>query len=166
MVLASQKFRDIEYLVPRAFFEQKDAKVSTSSTTNISEGRFGYLVNNDMLNSQIVVSDYDAIFIVGGAGSLQYLEDMQLKSVVLEFVNQGKYVAAICAAPRNLVAWGLMKNKRVTAHNGDGTFSEYAKLFDAIPQVENTIVDDGYYLTGNGPEASEELALALLDRIL
>lgn len=165
MVLASEKFRDIEYIVPRAFFEQQGLFVSTSSSTKVSVGRFGYKVSNDLLNTDIVPKVYDAVFIVGGAGSLQYLEDTQLKSVIQEFVDLGKPVAAICAAPRNLVRWGLMRGKQVTAHNGDGTFPAFATKYEALPQVNTTVVADGNILTGNGPEASEELAIELLKKL-
>jgi putative intracellular protease/amidase len=162
MVLATEKFRDIEYIVPRAFFEQNNLSVSTSSATKVSTGRFGFKVHNDILNTEIVEKQYDALFFVGGAGSLQYLEDKQLKTVVECFVEVGKPVAAICAAPRNLVRWGLLAGKNVTAHNGDGTFPDFAILHGAIPQVHETVVVEGNILTGNGPEASEELALELL----
>lgn len=165
MILASEKFRDIEYIVPRAFFEQQGLFVSTSSATKVSTGRFGFKVSNDLLNVDIVPKVYDAVFMVGGVGSLQYLEDMQLKSVIQEFIDLGKPVAAICAAPRNLVRWGFMKGKHVTAHNGDGTFPAYATQYEALPQVNTTVVEEGNILTGNGPEASEELALELVKKL-
>ncbi len=165
MVLAAEKFRDIEYIVPRAFFEQNSLCVSTSSSAKVSVGRFGFKVHNDVLNTEIVEKQYDALFLVGGAGSLQYLDDKQLKTVVECFIVVGKPVAAICAAPRNLVKWGLLTGKNVTAHNGDGTFPDFAKLHGAIPHAHKTVVIEGNILTGNGPEASEELALELL-RIL
>lgn len=165
MVLASEKFRDIEYITPRAFFEQQGLHVSTCSSTKVSVGRFGYRVSNDLLNEDIVPKIYDAVFMVGGAGSLQYLEDMQLKSVIQEFLDLGKPVAAICAAPRNLVRWGFMKGRKVTAHNGDGTFAAFATQYEAVPLVNTTVVEDGNVLTGNGPEASEELALKLIKKL-
>lgn len=165
MVLAEQKFRDIEYITPRAFFEQAGIQVVTSSTAKESVGRFGYKVSNQLLNSEINVADYDALFMVGGIGSLQYLEDDTLKDVTKQFLAQLKPVAAICAAPRNLVNWGLLTGQNVTAHNGDGSFAAFALAHGAIPKVEETVVEAGLILTGNGPEASEALALALLKRL-
>ncbi|HTF81855.1 MAG TPA: DJ-1/PfpI family protein, partial [Cytophagales bacterium] len=156
---------DIEYIVPRAFFEQNDCKVSTSAATKVSVGRFGYKVQNDHVNTEIVSKVYDALFLVGGAGSLQYLNDAQLKTVVETFLDANKPVAAICAAPRNLISWGLMRGKAVTAHNGDGSFPEFALQHGAVPQMSKAVVEDGLLLTGNGPEASEELALLLLKKL-
>jgi len=40
MILAPTNFRDLEFLVPKAFFEANNIEVITTSTTNISQGRF------------------------------------------------------------------------------------------------------------------------------
>lgn len=163
MVLAAEKFRDIEYLVPRAFFEQHNIEIVTSSTTPISTGRFGYVVKNDLLNHQINESNFDSIFLVGGIGSLQYLEDDTLKNIFFKFLHANKPIAAICAAPRNFVSWGLMEGKKVTAHNGDLTFDSFALKYGALPVTSEQVVIDSNIITGNGPEASEATALKLIE---
>ncbi|MCU0428977.1 MAG: DJ-1/PfpI family protein [Cytophagaceae bacterium] len=163
MILASERFRDIEYITPRAFFEAAGCEVHTTSTTLKSTGRFGFQVHHPMVLSDVKPDDYQGVFLVGGIGSLQYLEDEQAKKIVHSFYVQKKPVAAICAAPRNLLHWGMLKGKMVTGHNGDGSFYAFALQHGAHPMVEQTTVFDGGILTGNGPEASEECALKFLD---
>jgi protease I len=75
MILASENFRDIEYIVPRAFFEQAGHKVFTASSAPESKGRFGFVVKNDFAIDQVNPGDFDGIFYVGGNGSLEYIEN-------------------------------------------------------------------------------------------
>lgn len=165
MVLASEKFRDIEYLVPRAFFEQTGIEISTASTTLHSTGRFGYKVKNDLLIEEIDPNKFDGIYFVGGGGSTQYLTNEVAKSMFTTFLEQNKPIAAICAAPRNFLQWGLLKNKRSTGFDADGVFSKMAAEFGSIGLPEEKVVIDGLILTANGPEASEESALAFIQLI-
>jgi putative intracellular protease/amidase len=162
MILASDRFRDIEYITPRAFFEQKGFKVSTASTTKFSKGRFGFEVRNDFLIEEIQVKDFDGIYFVGGAGSTEYINNEKARLITEAFYIAQKPIAAICAAPRNFLYWGLLKNKKATGHNGDGQFPLLAVQFGAIPMTEKTVVYDEGILTASGPEASEESALEFM----
>jgi hypothetical protein len=47
VVLVKDNFRDCEYLVLRAFFEQSEYEVSCVSEDFFSTGRFGFKVDND-----------------------------------------------------------------------------------------------------------------------
>ena len=162
MLLASDKFRDIEYIVPRAFFEQYGCIVKTMSSTQLSVGRFGFKVQNDMLLQEINVADFDGIYMVGGGGSLQYLDNILVKQIFEKFLDQNKPIAAICAAPRNFLKWGLLNDKMATGFDGDGEFSIMAVTYGAKGMPEESVVIDGLILTANGPKASEESAIEYL----
>jgi len=162
MVLASEKFRDIEYIVPRAFFEEAGIEVVSASTTQHSIGRFGYKVKNDLLIEEIDPNKFDGIYFVGGSGSTQYLTNGVAKSIFTEFLKLNKPIAAICAAPRNFLHWGLLKNKKSTGFDADGVFSKMAVEFGSTALPEEKVVVDGLILTANGPEASEESALTFI----
>lgn len=162
MILASDRFRDIEYITPRAFFEQKGFKVSTASSTKISTGRFGYKVKNDFLIEEVQMKNFDGIYFVGGAGSTEYITNEKARLLTEAFYIAKKPIAAICAAPRNFLYWGLLKNKKATGHNGDGQFPALALQFGALPMPEKAVVYDDGILTANGPEASEESALEFM----
>ena len=166
MVLASEKFRDIEYIVPRAFFEAAGIEVVSASTTHYSIGRFGYKVKNDLLIEEIDPNKFDGIYFVGGGGSTQYLDNASAKATFIAFLEQHKPIAAICAAPRNFLHWGLLKNKKSTGFDADGVFSKMAAEFDSIALPEEKVVVDGLILTANGPEASEESALTFIQLLL
>lgn len=162
MVLASEKFRDIEYIVPRAFFEQAGIKVSVASTKLTAVGRFGFSVSSDVLIEYLNPADYDGVFFVGGAGSIEYIDNLSAKAVFEKFLLLNKPIAAICAAPRNFLKWGLLKNKKSTGFDADGVFSKMATEYGAIALPDEKVVVDGLILTANGQEASEESALAFI----
>jgi putative intracellular protease/amidase len=162
MILASERFRDIEYIVPRAFFEQNGFNVSTASSSMISRGRFGFEVENNLLLEEVQAKNFDGLYFVGGAGSLEYMDNEKAKLLAEAFLVSEKPLAAICAAPRNFLYWGFMKDKKVTGHNGDGQFVALAIQGGAIPIPEQTVVVERNLLTANGPEASEESALEFM----
>lgn len=162
MILASERFREIEYITPRAFFEQKGFTVSTASSLKKSIGRFGFEVINDILISEADETNFDGLYFVGGGGSTEYITNETAKKLTESFYKAKKPIAAICAAPRNLLHWGLLKGKKATGHNGDNQFKALAIEFGAIPFPETTVIYDGGILTANGPEASEESALEFM----
>ncbi len=165
MLLASERFRDCEYITPKAFFEQAGIEIVSASTMRYSTGRFGYAVKIDLLLEEIDAKNFDGIYFVGGAGSEQYLTDDNAKSIFNAFLQLNKPVAAICAAPRNFLQWGLLKNKKATGFDADGIFSKMAAEHGAIALPLEKVITDGLILTANGPEAAEESALAFIQLI-
>lgn len=158
MVLAPENFRDSEYIVPRAFWEQLGATVETTSLTLESKGRFGYEVVHGFLLDEARAVDYDGIFFVGGGGSLIFREDEVAKSLTLDFVAANKVYGAICAAPQNFAVWGLLAGKRCTGFNDDGKFAALCASVGA-EFVDSPAVTDGKLCTGTGPTAAEITAI-------
>lgn len=158
MVLAPNDFRDIEFIVPRAFWVQKGFEVMTASTVAVSKGAFGYEHVNDLLLNQVQVGDYDALFWVGGYGSVgTYLEHDLAKSITEQFLDADKPVGAICAAPRCLLKWEVLKDKKMTGWNDDHVLEDMS-VENGATYTGDTVTVDGLFLTANGPLASEECA--------
>mgnify|MGYP003706325869 CR=1 FL=1 len=164
MILASKEFRDIEYIVPRAMWEQKGITVKTASIEKKSIGRFGYEVENDFLIQEASADDFDAIFFVGGIGILELQDNQTAKDLAFEFAIQNKTVSAICAAPRVLLHWGILTDRKCTGHNWDNTMPALAKKHEA-EWIDTTVVMDDNFVTGYGPEAAEETALTILENL-
>ncbi len=165
MILAFKNFRDLEYIVPRAFFEQKlVCQVTTASTETISYGRFGYEVSHSGMISDYKDKIFDVIVFVWGLGSLDYIENKDAKFLAETHLSAWKIVASICAAPRNFLVWWIAKNKKITWANWDHKFQELAQENNAIYEKQNVIVDWNL-ITANWPEAAEEFALAIIDKL-
>jgi protease I len=166
MVVAPENFRDIEYIVPAAFFTQNNLEVITTSSSKQSIGRFGYQVAHSFLLNEVDGDSYDALFIVGGNGSLQFLSNEKLKKLSTEFVSKQKPIAAICAAPQLLLHWGLLSEKKCTGFNDvSNTFKNLAIEKNAVPLVDELVVVADRIVTGNGPAASDAIAKTFIEII-
>lgn len=162
MVLAPNMFRDLEYLVPKAFLEKNGHRVITTSTGLHSTGRFGYKVEHSATIEAYQHIEFDAIVYVGGLGCLELKDSTTLKNITKEYLNTGKPVASICAAPRLLIDWELVNGKKITGNNWDNNFDTLAKQAGAI-SIHEDVVTDGNLVTANGPESVEEFSNALLE---
>ena len=79
---------------------------------------------------------------------------------MLEEMNRaGKWVAAICAAPRVLAKAGLLDGKRATAYPGFIDGSDFPDLTYTASAVER----DGNVVTSRGPGTAIDFALTLIE---
>ena len=99
----------------------------------------------DALAEETGYEDLDGIVLPGGMpGTMHLLENETVNAVIRKFAEEGKLVAAICAAPSVLGAAGLLEGKHATCHPG---FEE--KLTGASTS-EDEVVVDGNIITSRG----------------
>ncbi|MGN0404820.1 MAG: DJ-1 family glyoxalase III [Bariatricus sp.] len=80
-----------------------------------------------------------------------------LEKLLEQFAKEGKYLAAICAAPTILGGMGFLQGKKATCYPSmeDG-------LVGAEPVAEGAVID-GNVITGRGMGASLDFAFALVE---
>ena len=99
----------------------------------------------DALAEETGYEDLDVIVLPGGMpGTMHLLENETVNAVIRKFAEEGKLVAAICAAPSVLGAAGLLEGKHATCHPG---FEE--KLTGATTSADEVVVD-GNIITSRG----------------
>ncbi|MDR2807308.1 MAG: DJ-1/PfpI family protein [Puniceicoccales bacterium] len=98
---------------------------------------------------------FDAVIIPGGPGVLRLRNDKILSKFILKHYNQGKLIAAICAAPLLLHDLGILDKHNYTCH-----FSVTATLKNA--QHNESVVCDKNVITACGPAAGINFGLAIL----
>jgi DJ-1 family protein len=106
-------------------------------------------------------SDAKMLLLPGGMPGAAHLDKHEgLRKLILDFAANDKPIAAICAAPFILGKLGLLKDRRATCYPA---FEQYLEgsIFTAS-QVE----EDGNIITGRGPGAAIEFALAIVTRFL
>lgn len=122
-------------------------------------GAHGIRLLADALWKDINTADYGIIVLPGGMGGVEaMLACPTLLDTLKAFVDKGKPLAAICAAPLVLHAAGLLKGKKVTA---------YPSLLERLVQASRSnerVVADGLIVTSRGPGTALEFALALVER--
>ena len=112
----------------------------------------------DVLAEETGYEDLDGIVLPGGMpGTIHLLENETVNAVIRKFADEGKLVAAICAAPSVLGAAGLLEGKHATCHPG---FEE--KLTGATTS-EDEVVVDGNIITSRGMGTAIEFALAIVE---
>jgi len=116
MVVAPEGYKE-ELSVPLGIFKDSGAEVVVASTrTGIARGMSGGEVAVNLSVSDVNISNYDAIVIVGGVGSMKYLwDDSDLRDMVRAAYDNHKTVAAICLSPVVLARAGILRDKECTA---------------------------------------------------
>lgn len=96
-------------------------------------------------------------------GGMPGAENLSLSSKVRELVfknfNDGRYIAAICAAPMVFGKMGLLKGKRATCYPG------FEKYLDGAEYTGKSVEVDGKVITGNGPGAFYGFAYEIIKAI-
>jgi protease I len=161
-VIAFERFRDEEYLVPREVFEAVGWSVTTcSSRLGTARGKLGAAVEVDVTFADAKASDFDAVMFVGGPGSKALWDDEGAQRLARGFAEAGKLVCAICSAPVILARAGLLEGRSATCFAGDRAELESAGA--AYTGAEVTL--DGRFITGSGPTATAAFAHTILERL-
>ena len=106
------------------------------------------------------LSEYDMLVLPGGMpGSAHLRDNEQLIAELQKFVQVGKKVAAICAAPIVLNRAGLLKDKEFTCYDG------IQEQIDDGHYRKETVVVDGHLTTSRGPATALAFAYNLVEQL-
>lgn len=163
MIIAPQKFRDEEFLIPQKVLRREGAEITVASkNVKKSKGMLGEEVVVDKDIKEINVLDYDAFIFVGGIGASVYFSDEEVLDLVKNAYQNNKIIAAICIAPSILANAGIIKGKKATAF-----FSEEDNLREkGADFIKEKVVIDGKIITASGPEAAADFAQAIKNQLL
>lgn len=120
----------------------------------------GVKIEPDASLDDALQSDYDMVVLPGGAGGADRLEaDPRIAALLKKMADSGKFVTAICAAPKVLAATGLLDGREATSYPGylDQNPASNMRYSDAA------IVQDGKFVTSRGPGTAMDFALKLLE---
>ncbi|XRO76750.1 DJ-1/PfpI/YhbO family deglycase/protease [Methanocaldococcus sp. 10A] len=162
MVIAPKDFRDEELFEPMAVFESNGLKVDVVSTTKREcVGMLGHKITVNKTIYDVNPDEYDAIVIVGGIGSKEYLwNNTKLIELVREFYNKNKVVSAICLSPVVLARAGILKDKKATVFPAPEAIEELKKA-GAIYEDKGVVVD-GNVVTAKSPDYARLFGLEVL----
>lgn len=162
MIAAPERFRDEELLIPREYFLSQGFKVTTVSTqTGTGSGMLGHTETFTQTVEEINPTSYDALVVVGGMGAIDHLWNSQPVRQALQAAGKaGKLITAICISPVVLAKAGLLQGKKATVW-------ETAESLAALEQggaiyTGELVTVDGRIITGNGPEAAQAFAQAVV----
>ena len=116
----------------------------------------------DALAEELDYSAFDAAILPGGIPGVDNLKaDATVRKVCTEFAAASKVVAAICAAPSVLAAFGILQGKKATVYPGmEDKLTTAGAEYTGLP-----ITLDGNIITGEALGAAIPFALALASRL-
>ncbi|MDJ0739122.1 MAG: DJ-1/PfpI family protein [Gammaproteobacteria bacterium] len=123
----------------------------------------GVVLLPDQPLDAVLGEDFDMIVLPGGLPGADHLDaDPRIHTLLQRMAEQGRYTAAICAAPKVLLNAGLLDNHKATAYPGviDASDAIGAQLLD------DPVVSDGNVVTSRGPGTAMDFALTLIERLL
>jgi protein deglycase len=152
-------FEEIEAISTIDILRRADIQVYSVSITGDVRvvGAHGIAVEADILYPDVDFEKTDMLILPGGAPGTKNLNVHEgLKAALLKFAEEGKPLAAICAAPRILGQLGILDGKEATCYPGNEEYLKDAKLSKLM------VVQDGSIITASGPGAAIEFALKIV----
>jgi protease I len=161
-VIAPERFRDEELFVPQAFLTEKGYEVTIASTkTGVATGMLGGTATATTTIAQANASQYQALIVVGGYGSVEFLwENPELHELVNTFYKAGKVVSAICVSPVVLAKAGVLTGKNATVFEMPESLEAFINAGVAYTG-EGVTVADKIIITAQSPEQADAFAQAV-----
>lgn len=157
----AEGFEEIEALAVVDILRRAEIKVETVSITDnqVVMGAHGIPVLAERILPAIDFDDAEMIILPGGlpgSTNLDACED--LRKGIQQLYDQGKPLAAICAAPMVFGHMGLLKGLKATCYPGCEGNLEGATYTGAI------VEQDGQFITAKGPAAAFEFGYAIAEK--
>lgn len=160
-ILLFPGFEEVEAITPLDLLRRAGIPVMTAGEEKIVHGSHGIGVETDMTIGEMDLTDLDMIILPGGRGALEPARSCKPAMDALSFAwENGKYVAAICAAPTTLACLGITDGKNVTCYPG---FEKDLTRVKLVPGA--AVVRDGKLITGTSAGCAIPFALALIEAL-
>ncbi len=162
LVPLAQGCEEIEAVTVIDILRRAGVEVISASLNNqpILASRGVALLADVMLDS-VAHDHFDMIVLPGGQpGSDNLKADPRIITLLQKMAQQGKYLAAICAAPSVMASAGLLDGRQATSFPG---------ALDKFPQIIRqtaAVVEDGKLITSRGPGTAMDFALTLVERLV
>ena len=159
LVFIADGFEEIEALSVVDVLRRAELKCDLCSIKEeYVRGTHNITVKSDCIIDNINQDEYDAIVLPGGLPGADNLLDKRVKDMAIKFNNEGKIVAAICAAPQTLEVFGILDDRKCTSYPG------FIKGRDKVNYLEDQIVvTDKNIITSRGPGTALEFAFRILE---
>jgi 4-methyl-5(b-hydroxyethyl)-thiazole monophosphate biosynthesis len=151
-------FEEIEAITTIDLLRRASIAVTTVSVTGkaMVTGAHNITVEADIMMDNADFSDAETLILPGGATHLE--KHASLCELLLKHNNEGKLIAAICAAPAVLGTLGILKGKQATCYPGFQTSMGESYVGGLVVESQNII-------TAKGPGLSSDFAFCLIEKL-
>ncbi len=146
-------------LLRRAEIQVVTASLSTQQQITASRGV--RLVADTTLDN-VMYDAFDMLVLPGGQPGTDHLNaDPRIHAAIKRLHNDGKWLAAICAAPLVLAESGILDGLRVSSYPGVLSPTDWPAL-----QLSNdAVVCDNTVITSRGPGTAMAFALTIIEKL-
>lgn len=161
-VLIGEMFEDVEYDKPAKKLQDEGHElVHVSSEENSVKGKHDSNVDIDEHIEDVMVDDFDALFVPGGFSPDNLRQNDDVVDFVREFVDSGKPIFMICHGPQLLLSADRVDGRVLTAWK---TIQKDLELAGA-QVLDEEVVEDKNIITSRQPEDIPAFCEAMLDRL-
>jgi 4-methyl-5(b-hydroxyethyl)-thiazole monophosphate biosynthesis len=123
----------------------------------------GVVITPDTTLDEALKREYDMVVLPGGLPGAEHLNnDPRIQALVRKMADEGRYTAAICAAPRVLANAGVLSGKRATSYPGHLDQMGLAE----VEYRQEAVVQDGKVITSRGPGTAMAFTLTLIENLV
>jgi len=157
-------FEDLEATTIVDILRRAGVEVITAGLTpGLVQGSRGLRVQPDVYLDEVLDRDFDMIALPGGLPGSEHLKnDPRIQGLLKRLSAEGRFTAAICAAPMALAAVGLLDGRRATSYPG---VVDRMNLPGTV-YVTQPVVVDGKVVTSRGPGTAMDFALTLTELLV
>lgn len=131
--------------------------ISISDSLDVKSSH-GVVFRADRLIKETDFAEYDGVVLPGGIpGTPNLGADKKVVETIKKFAEEGKLVAAICAAPSVLGENNILQGKKATSYPG------FAKKMPGCTYLEDAVVVDGNIITSRGMGTAIDFALTIVE---
>ena len=164
LILLAPGFEDLEAITTIDILRRAGIQVQTLSLHEheASGARGVTVVTDSNLSLLDEARTFDAIILPGGQpGADNLAADSRVLKRLQDQSLAGRWIAAICAAPKVLAAAELLKGRRITHFPGALSDEET----EGVEVVDEPVVVDGNLITGRGPGVAIDFALEVVEQL-
>ena len=158
MIIVADGLEECEALMTYDLLYRAGIKVDLIGSTKQIRSSHNVIFETHRLLDEIDPKEYECLVLPGGMpGTLNLEKDQRVQELIDLFVSEGKYVAAICAAPSILIHKDLLQNERFICFPG---------FENGMTPGKEKAIRDGRFITGKGLGAAVEFSYLIIESLV
>lgn len=159
-ILLGKGFEEAEAIVPADLLRRAGVEVALVGVGGKQiPGAHGITVTADLTLKELDRDQVELLMLPGGMGGVEALSgDVRAQALIQHCYDEGRWLAAICAAPTILANLGMLDRRRAVCYPGLEDL-----MGSAVVQKGCQVVVDGHIVTGEGPGSAFPFGLKLVE---
>ena len=161
-VLLGTGFEETEAIAPLDMLRRATIDVWTVGLNGKTVyGGHGIGITADITPEEMDLASMDMIVLPGGLGGVASIRASEKAMDAIHYAHEnGRFVAAICAAPTILAQFGITDGRKAVCYPGCEEEMGNAHMLDDVPYVR-----DGHVITGTSAGCAIPFGLALIEAL-